>query len=182
MSASETRHEEEPMTVGVELVRALYAHASWSTGRVFEAAAGLDPTELAANIGAGAGSVLDTLAHLVGAQRTWLARAEGRDAPGQLRAGDVAGLAGLRGAWAGIDAETRRFVDGLGEADLGATVCYVNSRGRPNAYSLWQVLAHQAHHQGQHRAEAALALTRLGHSPGWLDLLFYVDLADGLEP
>jgi uncharacterized damage-inducible protein DinB len=34
---------------------------------------------------------------------------------------------------------------------------------------------HQVNHATQHRSEAALLLTRFGYSPGWLDLLVYVD-------
>jgi uncharacterized damage-inducible protein DinB len=30
-------------------------------------------------------------------------------------------------------------------------------------------------HGTQHRSEVAAELTRFGHSPGWLDFLFYVD-------
>jgi uncharacterized damage-inducible protein DinB len=51
----------------------------------------------------------------------------------------------------------------------------VNFQGEVWAYPLWQQLLHQTNHATQHRSEAALLLTRLGYSPGWLDLLVYVD-------
>src|SRR5216117_3285151 len=42
----------------------------------------------------------------------------------------------------------------------------------------WQMI-HQVNHAIQHRSEAAVMLTKLGHSPGWLDLLYFVDLVGG---
>ena len=60
------------------------------------------------------------------------------------------------------------------EPDLARVVSYVNFQGETWAYPLWQQLLHQVNHATQHRSEAALLLTRLGYSPGWLDLLVYV--------
>jgi uncharacterized damage-inducible protein DinB len=37
------------------------------------------------------------------------------------------------------------------------------------------MLIHQVNHATQHRSEAALLLTQMGHSPGDLDLLVYMD-------
>ncbi len=62
--------------------------------------------------------------------------------------------------------------------DLDGVVSYVNFHGETWAYPLWQQILHQVNHATQHRSEAALLLTRLGYSPGWLDFLFYVDQRD----
>jgi uncharacterized damage-inducible protein DinB len=40
-------------------------------------------------------------------------------------------------------------------------------------------MMHQVNHATQHRSEAAVMLTQFGHSPGWLDLLYYIDLRSG---
>ena len=66
-------------------------------------------------------------------------------------------------------------MDGLGEAELARVVGYTNTRGQPWAYPLWQMLIHQVNHATQHRSEAAMLLTQMGHSPGDLDLLVYMD-------
>ena len=72
------------------------------------------------------------------------------------------------------------FVAGLTEDDLEKVVAYVNVQGETWAYPLWQQLLHQVNHATQHRSEAAAALTRFRHSPGWLDVLVYLDEQAGL--
>ena len=37
-------------------------------------------------------------------------------------------------------------------------------------------MLHQVNHATQHRSEVAAMLTGFGHSPGWLDLIRYLDL------
>jgi uncharacterized damage-inducible protein DinB len=43
-------------------------------------------------------------------------------------------------------------------------------------------LAAIRNHATQHRSEAAMLLTKLGHSPGWLGLLYFVDLEAAGSP
>ena len=62
------------------------------------------------------------------------------------------------------------------EPRLAAVVEYTNFHGERWAYPLWQQMTHQVNHATQHRSEAALMLTQAGHSPGGLDLLYFVDL------
>jgi len=45
----------------------------------------------------------------------------------------------------------------------------------PEPYVLWQVIAHVSYHGMQHRSEAALLLTHFGHSPGGIDMVFWLD-------
>ena len=77
--------------------------------------------------------------------------------------------------WKSIDNATQRYVAAQDEDALAEIVRYTNSRGEPQAYPRWQILLHQALHAAQHRSEAALFLTMLGHSLGWLDYLIYID-------
>jgi uncharacterized damage-inducible protein DinB len=110
----------------------------------------------------------------VDVQRTWLARAQHTLAPSPDQAA-CSTLAALRDVWKKVDEASRTYIAGLRAEDLSEIVRYTNSKGEPQAYPRWQILLHQALHASQHRSEAALLLTALGHSTGWLDYLIYID-------
>jgi uncharacterized damage-inducible protein DinB len=85
-------------------------------------------------------------------------------------------LSAVERRWAEIEADTQAFVATLSESQLGGVVEYLNTEGERWAYPLWQQMLHQVNHGTQHRSEVAMVLTRFGHSPGWLDLLYFVDV------
>jgi uncharacterized damage-inducible protein DinB len=159
----------------VDLVRTLYRYNAWATARIFQAATPLSAAELAAPSGASFGSVRETLVHIMAAQWIWLARWKGTSPTTFLDAREFPDLASLRARWDGLEAETQRFVETLTDSDLSRVVEYRNTRGERWAYPLWQQVVHQVNHATYHRGEVAATLTQLGHSPGDLDLLIYID-------
>lgn len=159
----------------VDLVRTLYRYSAWATARILEKAAGLRADELAAPSGASFSTVRETLVHIMAAQSLWLARWKGTSPTALLDAREFPDLATIRARWAEIEGDTQRFVAGLSDGDLARVVEYRNTRGERWAYPLWQQVVHQVNHATQHRGEVAAALTELGHSPGDLDLLIYID-------
>ena len=114
--------------------------------------------------------------HTLGAQWLYLERWQGRSPPGMPEPAQFAGLAAIRARWDRIETDTQKFLGGLTDARLGETIAYTNFQGERWAYPLWQQVVHQVNHATQHRSEAAMLLTKLGHSPGWLDYLYFVDL------
>jgi len=159
----------------VDLVRTLYRYNAWATARIFQAATPLSAAELAAPSGASFGSVRETLVHIMAAQWIWLARWKGTSPTTLLDAREFPDLASLRARWDELEAETQRFVETLTDSDLSRVVEYRNTRGERWAYPLWQQVVHQVNHATYHRGEVAATLTQLGHSPGDLDLLIYID-------
>ncbi len=161
-----------------EMLQSIYAHASWANEKLFDTAAELTQAQLTHTAGE-AVSILDLLVHLVDVQRTWLARAQHRMVP-PLDSATCSTLAALRDAWKSVDDASRMYVADLRADDLAEIVRYTNSKGEPQAYPRWQILLHQALHAAQHRSEAALLLTALGYSTGWLDYLIYIDETRGV--
>jgi uncharacterized damage-inducible protein DinB len=158
-----------------DMVRTLYRYSAWATARILEHAARLRSDELAKPSGASFSSVRETLVHIMAAQWIWLARWKGSSPASLLDAREFPDIASIRARWDQIDGETQRFVAGVTDADLARVVEYKNTRGERWAYPLWQQVVHQVNHATQHRGEVAAALTELGHSPGDLDLLIYID-------
>jgi uncharacterized damage-inducible protein DinB len=156
-----------------EMLQSIYAHASWANAKLFDTAAGLTEAQLT-QAADSTDAIFDLLLHLVDVQRTWLARAQHTLAP-PLDQAACSTLAALRDAWQHVDNATSTYIASLNSGDLGEIVHYTNLKDEPQAYPRWQILLHQALHAAQHRSEAALLLSRLGCSTGWLDYLIYVD-------
>ncbi|MBM3219752.1 MAG: hypothetical protein FJZ38_13945 [Candidatus Rokubacteria bacterium] len=159
-----------------EVVRNLYDYNAWANARILDTAAALTLEQLPAPGGASFESVRDTLVHTMGAQWLYLERWRGRSPRALPDAAAFADLAAIRARWDEIERETQVLVAALDDARLMAPLSYVNMQGETWTYPLWQQMIHQVNHATQHRSEAAVLLTQHGHSPGWLDLLYFVDL------
>jgi len=159
----------------LDLIKTLYAYSAWANNRVLETAAKLDPDRYFAKVGGSFDSVHDTLTHTVGAQWLWLRRWLGESPQAMLGPAEFEGIADLRRRWEEVEAETQTYLAGLDETALGRVLRYRDTRGLEHAFPLWQTLIHQVNHATQHRSEAALMLTWLGHSPGELDLVRYLE-------
>jgi uncharacterized damage-inducible protein DinB len=164
----------------IDAIKTLYRYNTWANDVILDAAGRLAPAELLAPQGASFDSVRDSLVHTMGAHWIWLERWHGRSPRALIGPAECPDLPAIRARWAGIERETQTFLAGLAEARLATVIEYVNPQGERWAYPLWQQLVHQINHATQHRSEVAMILTRLGHSPGPLDLLHFVDVREPL--
>jgi uncharacterized damage-inducible protein DinB len=159
-----------------ELVATMYRYNTWANDRILDTAVELSADEYRAAGGASFDSVHATLVHIMGGQWLWLSRGQGA-APAALPPADAfPDLTAVRQRWAGIEADTQAFLAALTEPHLERVIEYRNFEGERWAYPLWQQMLHQVNHGTQHRSEVAMLLTRFGHSPGWLDFLYFIDL------
>jgi uncharacterized damage-inducible protein DinB len=158
----------------LEGIRELYAYGAWANARILDTAERLTREQFTSS-GDGSGSIRDTLVHTASAQWLWLERWRGTSPAELWDPAEFPNVAAIRGHWDEVEAATSEYVASLREPDLARVVSYVNFQGERWSYPLWQQLLHQVNHATQHRSEAALLLTRLGYSPGWLDFLVYID-------
>lgn len=131
----------------IQHLQRLAAHGEWADARLLSAAqrAAGDPA-----------IVLKELAHVRGAQETWISRIDGRAATLPVWPTMTAGE--LAQAGAALDAKLRGLVATLTPPMLEREVAYTNSAGRtfstPVGDILLQVLIHGQYHRG--KANAAL--------------------------
>ncbi|MFG1361280.1 DinB family protein [Xanthobacter pseudotagetidis] len=143
--------------------QSLAAYNAWANARLYDAAAALGPEACARPMGAFFGSLIGTLNHLVVADRIWLARFEGIDAPQPaLDAMLETDLAALRTLRAAEDARIVRLAAALTPERLDGPLSYANSSGRVFSQTLASALDHVFNHQTHHRGQAHALLTQLG--------------------
>lgn len=162
----------------LEAIRTVYDYSAWANTRLLDAAGRLKLHDFIAN-NDGVGSIRDLLVHTAWAQAIWLRRCQDAAPIAPWSPAEYPYVATLRERWGEVEAETQGYLGSLADDDLQRAITYVNLQGETWSYPLWQALLHQANHATQHRSEAALLLTRLGHSPGDLDLLVYCDMHGG---
>ncbi len=67
------------------------------------------------------------------------------------------------------------FVVNLTEERLYNKIKYTSTEGYPHERILWETMLHLVNHGTQHKTEAAAILTSMGHSPGDIDLIVYLN-------
>ncbi len=151
-------------------LRELYDHHAWATGVVLARAAALPPERTD-------GPARDALAHILTAERFWLARWRGEERPDWRDLGRLPVTASAE-RWPLLQALTRSFLADLDDAALERLYSLHTPMGRQEAIPLWQMVTHVIQHGAQHRAEAAALLTAAGHSPGELDYIDFLGARD----
>ncbi len=155
-------------------IQLLISYNAWADSRVLETARLLSSQALHARQSMGFGSVFETLAHILGAEQTWLTRWKGTS-PGALpAASNYADLAQLAAAWHVIHNELRAFAATLDSASLHSTLTYQNTRGETFSQPLIWLILHAMNHSTEHRAQVAAMCTMAGHDVGPLDLIHYI--------
>ena len=153
--------------------RTLIGYNRWAWGKVLDQVAALTPAEYTSRQ-FNFGSVRSTLIHISGVEANYLARLTGAPAPPRRTEDDFPSLAALRARWEQQFEEQKAFGASLRDDMVGQTFDYIGANGQPASSRRDLYLAQLINHSTQHRAEAAVAITEFGHSPGDLDVFIYV--------
>lgn len=162
----------------LERIRALYDFNRWANGEVLETAGKLTPEQFTRDLHGSFPSVRETLVHIMGAEWIWLERWRGNSPKALLSAAEFPTVSAIANRWAEIERAQRKFVDGLTEDSLVQAVSYVNLKGDPYEYPLWQMLQHLVNHSTYHRGQITTMLRQLGARPVATDLLVFYDTLD----
>ena len=151
----------------------LYDYSYWATQKILAHAEKLTPEQWAGAPPIGDRSLCEILFHTLDAEVGWRHVWSGQPFPEQpSEAADFPDAASLAARWREEEAAMRAYFASLSDEDLQGTFYDVDF---PDPFIIWQGIAHVAHHGMQHRSEAALLLTHFGHSPGGIDMVFWLD-------
>lgn len=148
------------------MLRDAFAHHVWATLRVIESCRRLDAAQLAAAAPGTFGSIIDTLRHIVGADRAYLSLIGGGRVPTIDE--DHMDLDDLRHAMEEDGAGWTVVVES--EPDPDAVLVRHRDDGSESHAPLGIRLAQVLHHGSDHRSQVCTILTTLGVDPPAIDV------------
>lgn len=108
-------------------------------------------------------------AHILAAERLWLARIRGE--PSKVAVWPEPDLDRSRGEVEELEGLWKSYLETLTPEGLGAEIVYVNSKGEPWRSRVEDVLQHVVIHSAYHRGQIAAALREAGISPAYTDFI-----------
>jgi uncharacterized damage-inducible protein DinB len=153
----------------------LYSYNRWANAKILNAASDVTQEQFLEPASFPHGGLRGTLIHAMFAEWIWRRRWEGASPTRRLKPDDFPNFASLRAFWAEQERLLMEFVDGLTEERLNGEFNYSATDGTPYKRVLWHTMVHLVNHGTQHRSEAAAILTDLGHSPGDIDLIYFLN-------
>jgi len=153
----------------------LYKYNQWANAKILNAAAKVSQEQYLAPASFPHGGLRGTLVHALFAEWIWRNRWEGMSPMHRLKAEDFPTFESLYARWLDEEKQLMDFAEGLTDENLNNTFSYTNTSGKPFTKILWQAMAHLVNHGTQHRTEAAAILTDFGHSPGDIDLIYFLE-------
>ena len=157
-------------------VLALIDYTYWADRHLLKIATALTPAQWTAPSDVTERDLRATLVHTLDVEWSWRLRLEKRPKEDwgpevELKPEDFPTVASLAERWAQDEAEMRAWLDTLDEATL-ARDWDISDK---DLFPLWTYLVHIVTHSQQQRSDAAILLTRAGHSPGNIEFLDYAD-------
>jgi uncharacterized damage-inducible protein DinB len=157
------------------MIAALFEYNTWANAKILEKAGLMSDDQLTTPTGYSHGSLRELLLHMMRTEWVWRKLCQfGAITQPLPHRGDMPTLDAIQARWAQEEELLRAYLDGLSDADLKKIVHLKDRDGNMHSYELWGMLMHLLLHSMQHRSEAAVILTDFGHSPGDLDLIFFL--------
>jgi len=152
----------------------LYKYNQWSSQKILDAASQVTHEQYLAPASFPHGGLRGTLVHALFAQWIWRMRWEGTSPTQRFKPEDFPTFTSLRARWEEEENKLLAFVDGMTDERLNNKFIYKSTDGKQHERILWQAMAHLINHSTQHKTEAAALLTDFGHSPGDIDMIYYL--------
>ncbi len=163
------------MEMDQQLLQGLYRSNTWANEHIRDAMLLANDDALRRPLDLWFGSVFAVVAHICAGETIWLARLrDGMTPPRLLATEDFSLAAELVHTWRDLDEQWEAYVATLDAARLAEPVSWTSQLGDSFTHTRWQLVLHVPLHTGEHRAQAAVALTALGvpHGPQDFHLQF----------
>ena len=151
-----------------EALLSLLDFGDWVDARIWSCVETLEPAQFTQALDYSVGSIRDQLAHMLGAERVWLARMQGKETPPQWRDySQFPDSTVTRNAAKQTRMALRDYVDRLSETQVREYYHwppYDHGRDDP-ASSRWLTLLHVVNHGTDHRSQILLQLARHFDAP-----------------
>ena len=146
----------------------LFDYLFWTRDRILASASRLSPAEFIAADTVTTRDLRSTLVHELDVEWSWRERLRTGTFPDadDLAPGDYPTLAAVSEHWHRDEAEMRRWLEGLTDEQLATA-----PPAERDPLPLWYYAMHLVSHGIQQCSEAAVLLTRAGHSPGEIGFL-----------
>jgi uncharacterized damage-inducible protein DinB len=154
-------------------ISALVQYNNWANRRLIDTATHLSADQLMANVSLSNGSAFETLRHMLDVEWSWRLACEGKPATQVLW--EIEPLADLQAVTTYWRAEGERLLALVQILSEDAFEREVIPSWSTRSYQIRHILLHILHHATNHRSEVGWYFTRLGHSPGDLEFLDYMD-------
>lgn len=161
--------------LAAEMVRVKVAYNTKINNLILDQAKNLTDAQLDAPIENGHGTLRKTLFHFLETEWSWrnvLEHHQLSDPEDWPSITEQASVQEMQEVHASQDARFHAFVQAMDEEQLVTPFFATAPSGKEHELMPWRVITHILYHSAQHRAEAAMALTALGHSPGDIDFIF----------
>jgi uncharacterized damage-inducible protein DinB len=156
-------------------IRILYEYNCWANARILAAASKISEAQYLEPGTFPHGGLRGTLVHALFAEWVWRLRWLGFPPTVRLKPEEFPTVASLRARWREEEKRLMEFVHGLTDDRLKVEFDYISTEGSPHRRGLWESMVHLVTHGMQHRSEAAVLLTAMGHSPGDIDLIVFLN-------
>lgn len=159
-------------------IRELFDYTEWANNLVLDAAQKLTSDQLHEDVGISHRSILNTMAHMAGAEWVWLERWHGHSPMGDnvwtpWTTTHIQDVPDLRRKWETIVGTRHNYLEKLTDADLPRPLSFRRINGDAGSMPLVQQMQHVVNHATLHRGQTVGMIRQLGIAPPATDLLFY---------
>jgi uncharacterized damage-inducible protein DinB len=160
-------------SVSASTARELLLYVLWADRQMLQAVREVRQEDLTRNAGVSFGSMLGTMAHMLGSQRMWLSRVLGISLDRIPSLVDFPDLMAWITGWEETAAQMEAFLAGLSDEQLAAPLTWTNTRGETHTHPLWHPVMHLVNHSTYHRGQVVSLLRQMGYAAPSTDLIVY---------